>query len=223
MENENALLEEGLKLANEQESFDIYDQLQAEEEELHASLFAEIEPENEPISESTNTETSANTSTRDSESEDTEEDRNGTGATDNGGISGFLSPDLIIPVADVVLSRLFTILTVRFTPLKCEVKDFKLDAQERAALKRPVKRYLESLEIQEQSPLTELLICVGMIYGGKLAMLTPKNKEAVENAKPEKKSSAKTGSNYVPKYLRGSDGKVLKDEKGEKVLNPEYN
>lgn len=223
MESEKQLLEnEGLKLANEQESFDIYDQLQAEEEELHASLFTDIAPENEPTSESTNTETSTSTNSSDSENEDQEEDNNGTGATDNGGISGFLSPDLIIPVADVVLSRLFTILTVRFTPLKCEVKDFKLDAQERAALKRPVKRYLESLEIQEQSPLTELLICVGMIYGGKLAMLSPKTKEAVENAKPEKKVGAKTGAAYVPKYLRDAEGKILKDEKGEKVLNPEY-
>jgi hypothetical protein len=92
----------------------------------------------------------------------------------NAAFTEMLDPAIIITMFDGFMVMLSSLI---FKAMKLEVDKsvMQLTAQEKAALKPSVKEFLKSLDLK-LSPLTALILSVGLIYGSKISVVITESK-----------------------------------------------
>lgn len=146
----------------------------------------------------------------------------------NGTLQDFFTKKSAVDMFDVVFSRVATLGIRQFSNKKVVVDDFKLKPDEKEVLKDPLYRVLGEIRMDLENPYSALAFAMFTIYGVKLMEIFSGNNEIEATTKAERKKEGtlpnvprgtSTGSVYVAKWKRGSDGKLLKDANGNKIAN----
>lgn len=105
-------------------------------------------------------------------------------------ISEHITGELAVNLFDVVFSRLFSVGS-NMAGMKTDYKDFKLDANEKKSLVKPLDAVIKKYGFSELSPEWQLGIIIISIYGVKFAGAVEKSKER----KPKTVESVPRGTN----------------------------
>lgn len=172
-----------------------------EAEAAPSALFNEISPDDlsNILSEGSEAEAMPHEDTINSEYSEWEEG----GAEPVGGQQnpnlGFLSPELVIGIADSMLPALIVWAYGMFTKKRLKPSVFKLTADEKKAISPILKKCLETIELKNENPWTTLTIAVSGIYIGKF-FLIDENSYKAESSGPVEPIGEKRGRGRPRKY-----------------------
>lgn len=120
----------------------------------------------------------------------------------NAAFTEMLDPAIIITMFDGFMVMLSSFI---FKAMKIEVDKsvMQLTTQEKAALKPSVKEFIKTLDLK-LSPLTALILSVGLIYGSKISVVITESKLTGNKATALKKTPTATTKSTRTGKKRGS-------------------
>jgi hypothetical protein len=131
-----------------------------------------------------------------------------------------------VTLFDVVMSRGCTFLTRKFTKANVVVSDFQLSTKEISVLSAHAERSLKAIKYNASSVHEPLILALASIYTTKVVSAMTGNavqdvvSQRVRTSElKEQGVTASKSSRYVPKYVRDENGKLVKDENGNKIIN----
>lgn len=151
--------------------------------------------------------------------DDHEDVQNGEQAENvpRGTLGDFVNPALAVTITDILFSRLIPAIGGSIGYDLGDRKTWKLDLDEKTALKKEFKNCLDTIPFEMESPWGRLGLVMLAIYGGKVAtgLIDRPQSEKKETAFSKKNTSSETRGRK--KALRDENGNIVRDEQGKPV------
>lgn len=128
----------------------------------------------------------------------------------------FINPALAVNIADIVMSRLLSY-GINMIGQNTSYKDFKLDTDEKNALKQPLADYLGTFDFKMDTPLGNLMLVLSIVYGGKLIAVYAQDGSSNSDQAKAVRSSAKQAAKKVSNEIE-NDPSIKTDGQGRTKL-----